>query len=221
MLVIGGLIMGLIMAVSDVNDQGTDSRSNTTKGNAETGNNGIDLLPGVRTFLSTHDEFGTPAATQAIADWAQGRRQRVRFTNYRSLLFYLKDGQVMTVYEDDTEGGRTKVWGSYPTAEYMTDVSRVSEGSMPEYTIISAINLVAGGKHADVLIPSLSRRTPIEKRREIAFAIRKKEGLRSLSMYSTREAYKSDYSSSFAEQHPKARQGFLGSISLDSGEFQE
>lgn len=216
------VIGGLIMAISVVN-QDTDSRPRTTTGKLDASEAGINLLPGVRSFLRTHDDFGTPSATETIPDWAQGKRQRVRFTNGRSLLFYLKDGKVITVYQDDAEEGRTKVWGSgsTSTAEYMTDVSRTSEGSIPDYTIISAINLLAGGKHADVLIPSLSQRTPIERRREIAFEIRKKEGLRTLSMYSTNEAYKAAYSSSFAEQHPKASQGFLGSIALESGEFQE
>jgi len=40
-------------------------------------------------------------------------------------------------------------------------------------------------------------------------------------MYSTREAYKAFYSSSFAEQHPEASNGFLGSISMWSGEFSD
>ena len=156
-----------------------------------------------------------------MSNWEQGQRQRVQFTSGRNLLFYLKSGEVVTVYEDTRTEGRKKIWGSYSseTAEYLKEVLRPTDGATPEYTVISAINLLAGGKHADVLIPSLSRNTPLETRSKIAFAILKREELCSLSMYSTREAYKADYSSSFAEQHPEAHQGRLGFISMQTGEF--
>lgn len=181
------------------------------------------ILPGIRSFLNQNREFGSATTTQPVPDWAQGKRQRVQFTSGRNLLFYLKDGEVVTVYEDTEAEGRKKIWGSYSsgTAEYAKDVSRPEDGAIPEYTVISAINLLAGGKHADVLIPSLSRNTPRETRSEVAFAIQKKEGLRSLSMYSTREAYKADYSSSFAEQNPGASEGRLGSISMQTGTFSD
>lgn len=70
-----------------------------------------DLLPGIRVFLDQHEEFGNPSGTQTISDWAQGKRQWVQFNTGRNLLFYLKGGKVVTVYEDDPELGRKKVWG--------------------------------------------------------------------------------------------------------------
>jgi len=180
------------------------------------------LLPGIQSFLKTHSEFGTPTTTQDIPNWTEGKRQRIQFTSGRNLLFYLKDGVVVTVFEDNSEGDRKKIWTSYSgTAEYMKDTSQKSTGAIPQYTIISAINLVAGGKFADVLVPSLTRETPRDTRSEIAFAIRKKEGLRCLSMYSTREACKASYSSSYAEQHPDASNGYLGGISMNTGKFED
>lgn len=176
-----------------------------------------DVLPGIQEFLAKHKEFGSPIRTQSVPDWAKGKRQRIQFTSGRNLLFYLQNGQVVTVYEDTRTDGRKKIWDSYSsgTAEYAKNVSKSGKGVIPDYTVISAINLLAGGKHADVLVPSLSRNTPHSTRKEVAFAILKKEGLKSLSMYSTREAYKADYSSSFAQQHPHASNGRLGSISMD------
>lgn len=53
------------------------------------------LLPGVRDFLERHSEFGKPIRTQSIPDWAQGKRQRVQFSNGRNLLFYLKEGLLL------------------------------------------------------------------------------------------------------------------------------
>jgi hypothetical protein len=71
------------------------------------------------------------------------------------------------------------------------------------------------------MIPSLTRETPRDTRSKIAFAIRKKEGLRCLSMYSTREACKASYSSSYAKQHPNASNGYLGGISMNTGKFED
>ncbi|MBL7066434.1 MAG: hypothetical protein ISS29_01055 [Candidatus Marinimicrobia bacterium] len=180
-----------------------------------------DVLPGIQAFLAKHKEFGLPSRTQSVPNWAQGKRQRVQFKTGRNLLFYLKNGKVVTVYEDTKTGSRKKVWGSQGgSAEYAKDISRPATGAIPNYTIISAINLLAGGKHADVLIPSLSSTTPREMRSKVAFAILKKEGLKSLGMYSTQEAYKADYSSSYAKQHPSASKGRLGSISME-GQFND
>lgn len=181
-----------------------------------------DVLPGIQMFLAKHQEYGLPIRKQSVPAWAQGERQRIQFSNGRNLLFYLKNGKVVTVYEDTKTEGRKKIWGSYSaSAEYAKDVSRPSEGVIPKYTVISAINLIAGGKHADVLIPSLSRNTPHETRSKVAFAILKKEGLKSLSMYATRDAYKADYSFLFAKQHPDASNGRLGSISMYTGKFND
>lgn len=71
------------------------------------------LLPGIRTFLGSHREFCSPTKTQAVSDWAQGTRQRVQVSSGRSLLFYLKGGVVVTVYEDHPTEGRKKIWESH------------------------------------------------------------------------------------------------------------
>jgi len=70
------------------------------------------LLPGIRSFLNGHKEFGSPSKTQGMPDWAEGKRQRVQFRGGKDLLFYLKDGVVVTVYEDDARGERKQIWNS-------------------------------------------------------------------------------------------------------------
>lgn len=172
------------------------------------------LLPGVRDFLERHSEFGKPIATQSIPDWAQGKRQRVQFSNGRNLLFYLKEGVVITVFEDSTEKGRTKIWGTYasPPKDPLKNQYRSKTDSLPSYTIIQSIKLLSGGRQADILIPEFSRDTPEELRRKTAFGILQTENLVSLSLYSTREARKANMSSSFAEKNPDAKQGILGEI---------
>jgi hypothetical protein len=79
---------------------------------------GVGLRPEVASFLAAHPEFGRPVATRDVPDWAQGPRQRVAFEDGRDLLFYMKGGRVMTVYEDKpgVDIGRVKVWGEYATS---------------------------------------------------------------------------------------------------------
>ena len=74
---------------------------------------GPSLMPEVAAFLNSHHEFGTPTSTQDVPNWAEGKRQRVNFDSGRSLLFYMKDGEVVTVYENHPSEGRKKVWGEY------------------------------------------------------------------------------------------------------------
>lgn len=172
------------------------------------------MLPGVRNFLESHSEFGEPIGTQAITDWAQGKRQRVQFSSGRNLLFYLNDGVVTTVWEDSTEKGRTKIWGTYalPPKDPLKNQDRSKTDSLPSYTIIRSMKMASGGRQADILIPEFSRDTPEELRSKTAFRILQAENLVSLSLYSTQEALKANISSSFAEKNPDAKEGILGGI---------
>ncbi len=181
-----------------------------------------ELLLGIGAFLESHDEFGTPTATQSVPDWAQGKRQRVQFSNGQNLLFYLKEGKVVTVYEDHPQEGRKKIWGEFsspPQEDTSKDKREEANGAIPAYTIIQSMNLARSGKHADILIPTLSRDTPRATRESIAFQLLKKEGLTAVSLFSTREACKAQYSASFAEANPGASEGYLGQISPGSSEF--
>jgi len=180
------------------------------------------LLSGVHTFLETHKEFGQPIRVQSIPDWEKGKRERVHFKNGRNLLFYLKDDIVVTVYEDFIKGERKIIWDNYSSdAIDAKNVERKADITIPKYTIIERIELIAGGKHADILLPSITRETKIDIRKRIAFAILKKEKLRSLTMFSTREAFNASYSISYAEQHPGAIDGYIGAISMHTGEFED
>ncbi len=69
---------------------------------------GIVTLPGVTAFLESHVELGSPKSVQDMPDWASGKRQQVRTTK-GAYLFYLENGEVVTVYSNDASG-RTEVW---------------------------------------------------------------------------------------------------------------
>lgn len=72
-----------------------------------------DMLTGIKIFLRSHSQYGEPIYVQDIPDWASGRRQRVQFSNGRNLLFYLEEGDVTAIYENNPI--RMKIWGNYGT----------------------------------------------------------------------------------------------------------
>lgn len=177
------------------------------------------LLPEIKSFLSQHTEYGSATIIEDMPNWANGKRQRVKFDNGRTLLFYTKDGNVVTIYEDQPGSGRVKIWGEDESYEPPGVIERDAEDSLPSYKILLSLNLPNGkGRYGDILIPTLSRKTPVETRESIARKIAKAEHLTSLRLYSTEEAYKANISESYSKAHPNAlRQGFMGS--LEGGDF--
>ncbi len=85
----------------------------------------------------------------------------------------------------------------------------------PEYQIIEMV----GESHADILVPIFSNDTPIETLETAAYAIQKKEKLRTLAFFTSIEAQKAVYSDSYAEKNPDARNGHIGGISFETGVF--
>ena len=169
------------------------------------------ILPEINKFLNEHKEFGTPTSVVTVPDWAQGKRQRVNLNangNRRSLLFYIKDQRVVTVYEDGADG-RKKVWGEGTKLEPFIPVARKTSEKLPAYTV-----LFSDTKFGEFWVPSFSRNTPVKTREAVFGAIAAKEGINDMSFfYSTEEAYKANFSASFARTHPDAmRKGFLGML---------
>ncbi|MBC8101608.1 MAG: hypothetical protein H7Z41_03365 [Cytophagales bacterium] len=68
-------------------------------------------LPEITTFLNQHQEFGSIVSVQREPDWSHGKRQRVNLSSGRKLLFYIRSGSVVTVYEQKDASGRTLLWG--------------------------------------------------------------------------------------------------------------
>lgn len=178
------------------------------------------ILPEINKFLSKHQEFGIPIDVESIPDWAQGKRQKLKVKangKSRSLLFYVKEQEVVTVYEVGANG-REKIWGEYQKDEPFIPVTRETSESLPAYTVLYSNKMISSRKFGDILIPSFSRQTPAELREKNFHEIAKKEGLDNVSFYSSEDAYKANISASFAKSHPNAlRNGFLGS--LQNGKF--
>jgi hypothetical protein len=172
------------------------------------------LLPEIGAFLSVHREFGKPSSTESVPNWAQGKRQRVTFDSGRSLLFYIKEGRVVAVYEDTAAAGRKMVWGEYEQYVAPAPSTRAAVPGLPAYKVLFSVQKFGGGgRYGDVLVSSLSRTTPAKTREEIARKIARKEGFSQVSLYCTEEAYKADNSESFSKAHPGAmKRGFLGMI---------
>jgi hypothetical protein len=183
------------------------------------------LLPEISAFLEQNNwtkDWGRVATIQEMPDWANGKRQRVNFSagdSGRSLLFYTKEGKVITIYEDQLEVGRVMVWGKGETYDAPEPVARAADENFPSYTILFSVKKIDGsGKYGDILVPSFSLKTPIAQREAFVRQIAKKEGFAELSLYSTKDAYQANMSASFLKTHPNAlREGFLGM--LQNGKF--
>ncbi len=68
----------------------------------------VETLPGVSSFLTLHTEYGIAKSVKNMPNWADGKRQQVR-TSKGSYLFYLTNGNVVTVYLNDSSG-RKEIW---------------------------------------------------------------------------------------------------------------
>ena len=165
----------------------------------------LGIAPEVSAFLA-RNPMGTPSQVQAVPDWKEGTRQRVIFTNGKSLLFYMKGNEVVTVHSDQ-DGSRTEI--------YRKKVETV-KNAPPEPTSSPSKGysiLEITGKHADVLVTNgYNRKTSRSLRESFAFSILKDGGYSSLSLYTSKEAMKANYSASYAEQNPQAKLGCIGEI---------
>lgn len=64
-----------------------------------------------RDFLADHREFGSPIEMAEVPDWVDGPRRRVTTSTGRTLVFYFKNGRVVTVREQRLGEGLPIVWG--------------------------------------------------------------------------------------------------------------
>jgi hypothetical protein len=70
------------------------------------------MLLAVADFFREHPEFGKPLRSREVPPWFKGKREAIETVGGRSLLFYEKEGKVVTVYENDPARGRTILWGA-------------------------------------------------------------------------------------------------------------
>ncbi len=90
--------------------------------------------------------------------------------------------------------------------------SLVNQKPLPEYIILDKVKLLNGNIYADILIKSYSKNTPVDERESTVKVISQKENINEISLYSTENAKKANFSSSFSKKHPNAlKNGYLGS----------
>jgi hypothetical protein len=67
-------------------------------------------------YFQKNLKIGAACGYQNVSNWTKGKRQWVSFVSgilsQRDFLFYIQDGQVISVYEQ-TEQDRVLVWGNY------------------------------------------------------------------------------------------------------------
>ena len=93
------------------------------------------------------------------------------------------------------------------------EVTAVPEAYIdPEYEILDSIELISGSTYGDILVKSFSQNTSNDEITSFIEFISEKESFDELSIYSTEDAYKANYSSSYLDEHPEAlNEGFIAS----------
>lgn len=88
-------------------------------------------------------------------------------------------------------------------------IAQAQPVALPDYRVLDKV-----GGYIDVLVPSLSVNTPTDSLERLIRRIARAEGATQVTMYRTEEAFRANFSSSYAEQHPGALEaGYLGSLS--------
>lgn len=74
------------------------------------------MLSEVGAFLESHKSYGRLHFVGEVSDWAKGKKQNILLyndssSNYREMVFYIKDGEVTTVWEFTKDEGQVLIWG--------------------------------------------------------------------------------------------------------------
>ena len=88
----------------------------------------------------------------------------------------------------------------------------VGDNEKLNYVILDQKETLNGDVYADILVKSYSPAdTPVEIRKEVAIKIAEKGGFDQMCLYSTEEAQKANFSTTYARENPGAlEEGFLG-----------
>lgn len=99
-----------------------------------------------------------------------------------------------------------------------TTKTKKEEVKIPKYKILYEDKMLRGGKFASVLMQSLSIKTPVEKRKEIAKKFAEEKGYIWVTIYSTEEAMKANENANYSVKHPGVlEKGFI--VDYNKGKF--
>ncbi len=91
-----------------------------------------------------------------------------------------------------------------------TKIEKEDDIIIPEYKILDRVQMISGDIYYDILIESYSRKTSNIVIERILEAISKELSADIISLYCSREALKSNFSSSYSELHPEAIECYIG-----------
>jgi len=91
-----------------------------------------------------------------------------------------------------------------------TKREKENDNKIPEYKILDKVQMISGDIYYDILIESFSRKTSNIVIERVLKAISKELSANIISLYCSREAQKSMFSSSYSELHPKAFECYIG-----------
>ena len=218
------LLIGILVLITAVACKPTEEKKveESEPARKNDSNSGHQLSLGIRSFLQNNDlNLGVPVKKVILENWAKGKRERLIFDDGRNLLIYLdsKGEKALSVYED-IKGVQTLVWGKESTGnDYVKNEKKEASDGVPEYIVLET-NKNGMGSFGDILIPSLSKEVTFDRIKEIALTIQTIEKLDFISVYSTKEAHKAQYSESYSKSNPDAKSGYLGGSNILTKEFE-
>lgn len=91
-----------------------------------------------------------------------------------------------------------------------TKIEKENDIEIPEYKILDRVQMISGDIYYDILIETFSRKTSNLVIERVLKAISKELSANIISLYCSREALKSNFSSSYSELHPEAIECYIG-----------
>lgn len=169
--------------------------------------------PGVTAFLASNPQCGDVREVEQLHDWAWGRVYRIT-TTVAPYLFYFDGEELAEVKAVQPDGIERRSIFKKEIQTNFENISRPGDNEVPPYTLLTKMRLLNGtGWYADVLVPSLSRKTPAAERERIMRIVAYREKFSSGTLYCTREAEKANFDEEYSKAHPSAlKQGLLGSF---------
>lgn len=178
----------------------------------------INIDPNIKVFLkenpSFHTKYGKFINAENAPDWAHGRRQWLHYKNGSLLIYVDRKGEVASVKYKKSDSDNAPKY-LYKSEKKYSAIEKPSDNNDNKYYFVHQfINLMNGGRHADVILKDINynRDTPIERKLKIAKFLVSELGVTELSIYNSIEAYKSDASSSYSSMNPEAAYGIIGSV---------
>lgn len=177
----------------------------------------IDTIPKtvelkIKDFFTEKKYFGEVKVISSTAKWENGPRYLIKSSSGMFKADLDKNNDLVCIWKVNSNNSYEQV---YLDETLLENSYPIVEGDGYSYKILDKTKLISGkGVYADVLLYDVSVKADKGRIESILREIMKNERFISISGYTTKEAFKANWSESYAKKHPNAKaKGLLGFIS--------